>query len=215
MKNHPSRNKLTLDRYPALLDANSEVLDKRVADRLVRDVKQGGRLALLSRSGRYTVGGSADYALLDRLQCPRRDNEGTVCRGLTNCMENWSLGKGHVARVGTDVDWNSPEGVQVLLKLIEWLQVERPITATPGVLAALSRDAQGSFFATLFWPNKEPGAASFAVRKGLLDQSRRYRIRNLFDGNANPISADCKNLEDGMPVSFIAHELKVLKFSPE
>lgn len=103
----------------------------------------------------------------------------------------------------------------MLLKLMEWLQVERPITATFGVPAALSRDAEGSLFATLFWPNKEPGAASIAIRRGLLDQSRRYRIRNLFEGNASPISADCKSLEDGMPISFTENELKVLKFSPE
>ncbi len=175
-------------------------------DEQARDMEWHLRLRLLSRSGRYTVGGSADYALLDRLQCPRRDNEG---------METWSFGKGHVARVGTDMDWNSTEGVQVLLKLMEWLQVERPITATPGVLAALSRDVQGSLFATLFWPNEQPGAASFAIRKGLLDQSRRYRICNLFDGNAAPVSADGKSLEEGMALSFIAHELKVLRFSPE
>jgi hypothetical protein len=120
-----------------------------------------------------------------------------------------------VARVGNDMDWNSPEGVEGLQNLMEWLQVERPITAEPGVLAALSRDVQGSFFATLFWPNEEPGAASFAIRKELLDESRHYRMRDLFDSNAKPILADCNSLEDGMSITFTAHELKVLKISPE
>ena len=57
-----------------MLDANSEVLERRVIERLATYVKKGGRLALLPRSGRYALeDGRPDYPLLKRLGRPKTE----------------------------------------------------------------------------------------------------------------------------------------------
>src|SRR5208283_4042173 len=142
-----------LDRYPALLDANSEVLARSVIELLGRYVERGGRLALLNRSGRYALEeGRPDFPLLGRLHCPHPSSTE---------VEIWSFGKGQVTRVGKPLDWKSPEGVETLLKLMEWLRVQRPVTATPEVMAAVSRGRQGELYVALFSPSPQARAATF------------------------------------------------------
>ncbi len=196
-----------LDRYPALLDANSEVLDRSVIQKLVRYVDLGGRLVLLARSGRYALeDGRPDYPLLSALQCPNpRSRE----------ILTWQFGKGHVMRVGEEMDWKSDEGTRALLKMMEWMKVVRPITGTPGMLAALSRGPAGEIYATLLWPNPQPGSGTFSIREGTLKNNGDYRVVNLFADQSKPDSVARRSLEKGLAVSFGAHELKVLKLTPE
>lgn len=196
-----------LGRYPALLDANSEVLPSAVIERLGRYVEQGGRLVLLPRSGRYALeDGRPEFPLLSRLRRPPPSDQN---------LETWSCGKGSVLRVAGEVDWQSPAGVNLLLKLMEWLRVERPITASPGTLAAVSRGTRGELFLTLHWPGAQPAAHSVALRRGLLENGRRYRLDNLFDDRHDSFSLDSQSLEQGVPVSFAPYELKVLRVTPE
>nr|HPO09530.1 beta-galactosidase [bacterium] len=192
-----------LNQYPALLDANSEVLSDSVIDTLVQFVENGGRLALLNRSGRYALeDGKPDYPLLERLSCPERQDRG---------VRTWSFGKGHVWRLGEEMDWSSEEGVRILLELMEWLQVQRPIVATSGVLASVSRGDAGVLYVTLFWPKEESATGSFALREGLVDQHRIYSVSNLFSDDGEVLSIDGKTLEHDVPISFAPYELKVLK----
>jgi hypothetical protein len=195
-----------LDRYPALLDANSEVLARSVIEVLVRYVENGGRLALLNRSGRYALeDGRPDYPLLTRLHCPHPPSSE---------VETWSYGKGYVMRVGQNVDWQSPEGVQTLLKLMEWLHVERPITASPGVLAAVSRGRQGELYASLFSPSPQAHTATVALAPSLLQGVHRYRFSNLFSAQETTANVAADSLSRGIPVAFAPEELKVLKITP-
>lgn len=196
-----------LDRYPALLDANSEVLERRVIERLAAYVKKGGRLALLPRSGRYALeDGRPDYPLLKRLGRPSH---------VTGALETWSHGKGQIMRVTSEMEWPSPEGTKTLLKLMECLRAERPVTATPGVLATVSRGQQGQLYVTLLRQKAESGSGTFQLQAGLLAPGQRYRVANLFEEKPVPLSVEAAALERGFPVSFTAHELKVLKLTPE
>jgi len=196
-----------LQDYPAVIDANSEVMEKSTIDSLSRYVSQGGRLVLLARSGRYSLeDGRSDYPLLEQLQCPKPQSSE---------IETWSFGKGQIMRIGKEMDWKSPEGTSTLLRMMDWLGVKRPITATPGVLAAVSGGSRGALYVILHWPNAQPFDGSFALRKGLVDINGHYRISNLFDEAGNSVVADGRTLENGMPVSFAAHELKVLKVTRE
>ena len=196
-----------LDRYPALLDTNSEVLERRVIERLAIYVKKGGRLALLPRSGRYALeDGRPDYPLLKRLGRPEQ-NGGPV--------ETWSHGKGMVIRVTSEREWPSQEGTQTLMKLMEWLRVERPVTATPGVLATVNRETNGPLYVTLLRQKAESGSGTFQLRAGLLALGKRYQVANLFEENPEPLSVEAAQLEKGFPVSFTAHELKVLRLTPQ
>ncbi len=196
-----------LQDYPAVVDANSEVLEKSTIDSLIRYVSQGGRLVLLARSGGHALeDGRPDFPLLTQLLCPRPQSSE---------VETWSFGKGQAMRVGKEMDWKSPEGTSTLLRMMNWLGVERPIMATPGVLAAVSRGARGELYVSLHWPNAQPFEGSFMLRKGLLESRRRYRIRNLFEDGSSPSLIDGKTLESGLPVLFTSHELRVLKVTPE
>jgi hypothetical protein len=196
-----------LDRYPALLDANSEVLARSVIELLGRYVERGGRLALLNRSGRYALeDGQPDYPLLTRLHCPRVSS---------TAVETWSFGQGHVMRVGKVTDWQSPEGVQTLLKLMEWLQVERPVTASAGVLAAASRGRQGVLYVALLSPSPQARAATFALSPTLVQIGHRYRFSNLFNAEEKTVQVEAGILASGVPVTFAPEELKVLKITSE
>jgi len=196
-----------LDRYPALLDANSEVLAQSVIEVLGRYVEQGGRLALLNRSGRYALeNGRPDYPLLTRLHCPHPSNPEVA---------TWSFGQGHVMRVGKPMDWQSPEGVETLLKLMEWLHVERPVRASAGVLAAVSRGQQGALYVALFSPSPQARAATFTLAPSLLRGAPRYRCSNLFDDKEEPAKVGADTLAGGMPVTLAPEELKVLKITPD
>lgn len=196
-----------LERYPALLDANSEVLERSVIRRLVRYVDRGGRLVLLARSGRYALEeGRPDYPLLSSLRCPNPQSREIL---------TWRFGKGQVMRVGEEMDWKSDAGTRALLKMMEWMQIQRPITGTPGMLASLSRGPAGEIYATLLWPNPQPGSGTFRIREGALKNDGDYRVVNLFAGEPKPDSVSRRNLERGLAVSFGAHELKVLKLTPE
>ena len=196
-----------LERYPALLDANSEVLELRVIERLAAYVRKGGRLALLPRSGRYALeDGRPDYPLLKRLGRPKQGG---------GPLETWSHGKGQVIRVTSELEWPSPEGTQTLIKLMEWLRVERPVVATPGLLAAVSRGRQGQIYVTLLRQKAESGSGTFQLRAGLLAPGQRYRVANLFEEKPEPLSIEAAKLEKGFPVSFAAHELKVLRLAPQ
>jgi hypothetical protein len=205
---HSDRTPLeALGRYPALLDANSEVLPRAVIERLGRYVEEGGRLALLWRSGRYALEeGTPTYPLLTRLKCPRPQSQE---------MEQWSSGKGAVCRVGLETDWQSPEGVRTLSRVMEWLKVERPVTATPGVLASVARGQRGELYVALFWPKAESLTGTFALRPGLLPASPRWRVVNLFEERAPVRIVERRSLEAGLSVSFAPQELKVLKVSAQ
>lgn len=196
-----------LSTYPALLDANSEVLERRVVERLERYVKHGGRLALLSRSGKYVLeSGRPDYVLLERLRCPEPNNAGLV---------SWSYGKGHVLRLGADPDWSTAEGVNTLLRIMEWLQVARPVTATPGTLAAVSGNSRKEVFVALFSPGAEPAESVFTIRPGILDPARHYRASSLFAPETEPKSLTATEAEAGVKLTFAPYELKLLKLSAE
>ena len=193
--------------YPALLDANSEVLSHRLIDTLVQYVEQGGRLVLFPRSGRYALeDGKPDFPLLSRLRRPESKGEE---------LERWSFGRGRVARVGKEMDWRSPEGARLLVELMEWLGVERPITATSGVLAAVSRGPKKELYVTLHWPADKPGNANFTLRKGLIDPGRRYRVDTLLGGGLNEAAFEAGALVKALDVAFAPYELKVLKLTPE
>jgi hypothetical protein len=196
-----------LDRYPALLDANSEVLTHSVIELLGRYVERGGRLALLNRSGRYALeDGRPDYPLLTRLHCPYPSSTE---------VENWSFGKGQVMRVGKPMDWKSPEGIETLLKLMGWLHVERPVTATTGVLAAASRGRQGEIYVALLSPSPQARAATFALSPTLVQIGHRYRFSNLFNAEEKTVQVEADALAGGVPVTFAPEELKVLKITSE
>jgi hypothetical protein len=196
-----------LNRYPALLDANSEVLARSVIEALVRYVERGGRLALLTRSGRYALeDGRPDYPLLTRLQCPHPSSAE---------VETWSFGKGQVMRVGKPMDWKSAEGVATLLKLMDWLHVKRPVTASAEVLAAVSRGKQGELYVALFSPSPQARTATFALSPALLQSGHRYRYSNLFNTEEKTVQAGADALASGLPVTFAPEELKVLKITPE
>jgi hypothetical protein len=196
-----------LDRYPALLDANSEVLTRSVIEALVRYVERGGRLALLTRSGRYALeDGRPDYPLLARLHCPHPSSAE---------VETWSFGKGQVMRVGRPMDWKSPEGVATLLKLMDWLHVQRPLTATAGIMASVSRGKKGELYVALFSPSPQARTATFALSPTLLQKGHRYRFSNLFNADENAGQAGTETLTGGVPVTFGPEELKVLKITPE
>jgi hypothetical protein len=183
------------------------VLAGDVIERLARYVKRGGRLALLRRSGRFALEeGQPNFPLLKRLKCPNQDSQD---------IETWPFGKGCVMRVGRETNWKSAPGTETLLRLMDWLQVERPITATPDIHAALSRGVGGDLFATLYWPNAEPGNGSMAVQKRLLGSQGQYGVTNLFDREEKVDSVDVPTLERGMAVSFAPYELKVLRLTPE
>ena len=202
---HSDRGPLdNLSRYPALLDANSEVLPRAVIERLGRWVEQGGRLVLLPRSGRCAKeDGRPDYPLLARLHCPKPQSPE---------IETWPCGKGWVLRVGREMEWQTPE---TLLKLMEWLKVERPVTATPGLLAAVSRGRAGELLVSLFWPSAQAGEVTIALRGDLLGAGRLYRVLNLFEDSATPVPVERTVLESGLRLAVSAHELKVLKVVPE
>lgn len=196
-----------LDRYPALLDANSEVLERRVIERLAAWVERGGRLALLPRSGRYALeDGRPDYPLLKRLGRPR-EAEGP--------LESWTHGKGQVLRVSREMEWPSPEGTQALLKLMEWMGGDRPVTATPGILAALNRGPMGQLYVTLLRQRAESGSGTFRLQAGLLVRGRSYRVANLFEDPPKQVVVEAAAFEQDFPVSFAAHELKVLRLTPQ
>ncbi len=193
-----------LDRYPSLLDANSEVLSRAVIERLGRWVERGGRLALLARSGKYALeDGRPEYPLLTRLYRPEKQ---------AGDIETWTRGRGAVMRVTKDLDLGTAEGIRVLAQLMEWLRVERPVTATTGVLASVSRGAGGVLYVTLLWPNTEPTAGTFSLHRDL--PGARYRMTNLFAESEQPVDVDRRALTGGVPVSFAANELKVLKLTP-
>ncbi|OHB81833.1 MAG: hypothetical protein A2W31_15905 [Planctomycetes bacterium RBG_16_64_10] len=197
----------SLQRYPALLDANSEVLSRQVIDTLVQYVARGGKLVLLPRSGRYTLeDGQSDWPLLERLQRPAGENAR---------LERWVFGNGSVTRVTKDLDWCSEAGAQLLIQLMEWLGVERPITASAGVLAAVSRSAQGTLYVTMHWPKDRPGSASFGLRQDLVEDGHRYRVTALLGGNLEQSMLDPETLTKAVPVAFTPYELKVLRLSPE
>lgn len=196
-----------LARYPALLDANSEVLERRVIERLAAYVRKGGRLALLPRSGRYALEeGRPDYPLLKRLGRPKQAG---------GPLEVWSHGEGQVTRVTGEMVWSSPEGTQTLIKLMEWLRVERPIMATPGVLATVSRGRHGQLYVTLLGQKAESASGTFQLRAGLLASGQRYRVTNLFEEKPETLSVDAAELEQGLQVSFTASELKVFRLTPQ
>ena len=196
-----------LNRYPALLDANSEVLARSVIETLVRYVEQGGRLALLNRSGHYALeDGRPDYPLLTRLHCPHPSSTE---------VETWSFGKGQVMRLGKPMDWKSAEGVETLLKLMDWLHVQRPVTATAGVMASVSRGKKGELYVALFSPSPRGPTATFALSPTLLQSGHRYRYLNLFNTEEKTVQAGADTLASGVPVSFAPNELKVLKLTPE
>jgi len=196
-----------LDRYPALLDANSEVLDRQTVERLAQYVARGGRLALLPRSGRFVIGdGDPGPTLLERLHCPSQQG---------NEVNAWDMGRGHVLRLGQEVDWAQPEGTRVLLDVMKWLGVQRPITATPGVLAALSQAGDGKIYATLHWPGPHSFSGSFAIHEGPLKAEQGYRISGLLGESQHDMSLDGRTLMSGVPVQFGPHELKVLRIVPQ
>jgi hypothetical protein len=196
-----------LGRYAALLDANSEVLDRRVIERLVAYVEKGGRLVLLPRSGRYALEDARpDYPLLERLRRPKPTG---------GPLETWSCGKGQVMRVTQEKDWRSSEGTQTLVKLMEWMRVDRPVTATPGILAAASRGPKGRLYVTLLRQQALAGSGTFRLRTGLLERGRRYKAANLFEDKPESASVEAAALEKGLPVSFAPDELKVLRLTPQ
>ncbi len=195
-----------LDRYTALLDANSEVLPRAVIERLAQYVEQGGRLVLMERSGRYSAeDGKPTYPLLARLKHPG-PGEGE--------FEDWALGRGRVLRLARSVDWSSPEGSQVLASLTAWLQVDRPITATPGVLAALTRGPGPKWYVILYWPGAQPQEASFVIRSGLLQRGRNYHLEDPLSETPRTVEVPGASLEQGMKVSLRPHELKVFRLTP-
>ena len=170
-------------------------------------VRKGGRLVLLPRSGRYALeDGRPDFPLLKRLGQPKQAG---------GPLETWSHGKGQVMRVTGEMEWSSPQGTQTLIKLMEWLRVERPVMATPGVLATVSRGRQGQLYVTLLRQKPESGSGTFQLRAGLLAPGQRYRVANLFEEKPQPLSVETSALEKGFPLSFTAHELKVLRLTPE
>jgi len=118
-------------------------------------------------------------------------------------------------RVTGEMEWSSPQGTQTLIKLMEWLRVERPVMATPGVLATVSRGRQGQLYVTLLRQKPESGSGTFQLRAGLLAPGQRYRVANLFEEKPQPLSVETSALEKGFPLSFTAHELKVLRLTPE
>ncbi|MEN6604174.1 MAG: beta-galactosidase [Bryobacteraceae bacterium] len=196
-----------LDRYPALLDANSEVLEHRVIERLAAYVEKGGRLALLARSGRYALEeGRPDYPLLQRLDRPKQT---------LGPVEIWPFGSGHVMRISAEHDWSSAEGTGILVKLMEWMGVDRPVIATPGILAAVSRGPEKRIYVTLLRQKSDPGEGMFRLRAGLLDHGRSYGMANLFDDRPEPRTVEASALEAGLPVIFAPHELKVLRLTPQ
>jgi len=177
-----------------------------VIERLASYVERGGRLALLPRSGRYALeDGRPDYSLLERLGRPKQTR---------TPVETWSYGKGHVMRVAEEKEWRSPEGAQTLAKLMEWLRVERPVTATPGIRASVSRGTRGQLYVTLLRQNAEAGGGTYRLRTGLLERGRRYTVVNLFEENPESRQVEAIVLEKEVPVSFAAHELKVLRLAP-
>jgi hypothetical protein len=117
-------------------------------------------------------------------------------------------------RVAEEKEWRCPEGAQTLDKLMEWLRVERPVTATPGILASVSRGTRGQFYVTLLRQNAEAGGGTFRLRTGLLALGRHYTVANLFEENPESRKVEAAALERGVPVSFAAHELKVLRLAP-
>jgi hypothetical protein len=194
-----------LNGYTALLDANSEVLPRPVIDRLIRFVERGGRLVLMERSGRYALEeGKPDYPLLTAL------GHAAATGGQ---FEEWSFGKGRVLRLARSVDWASPEGSQVLNSLTAWLQVDRPITATPGVLAALTRGPGPQWYVILHWPGAQPQEASFTIRSGLLQHGRNYRLEDLLSETPRPAEVPGASLKQGFNVSLRPHELKVFRLT--
>lgn len=194
-----------LGRYPALLDANSEVLERTVIERLGRYVEEGGRLALLQRSGRYALeDGRPEYPLLKRLKCPKPESAG---------VETWTLGKGRVLRLGSEADWTTQEGTRKLLEIMEWLGVERPITAEAGTMAALSRGAGGEIQVALHWPRGEKGESSWAIRPGMVPAGR-YTVIDVMEPGGKEFALDSAEMERGVRVSFGPHELKVLRMKP-
>jgi hypothetical protein len=98
---------------------------------------------------------------------------------------------------------------------MEWLKVERPVTATPGVLASVARGQRGELYVALFWPKAESLTGTFALRPGLLPASPRWRVVNLFEERAPVRIVERRSLEAGLSVSFAPQELKVLKVSAQ
>ncbi|MBI4890592.1 MAG: beta-galactosidase, partial [Acidobacteria bacterium] len=194
-----------LGRYPALLDANSEVLERAVIERLGRYVEEGGRLALLERSGRYALeDGRPEYPLLKRLKCPRPES---------GQMETWALGKGQVLRLGSAADWTTQEGTRRLLEIMEWLGVERPITAEPGTLAAVSRGEGAEFQVALHWPRDEGKVARWAIRAGMVPAGA-YTATDVMEPGGKEFTLESGAMERGVEVSFGPHELKVFRLRP-
>jgi len=195
-----------LDSYPALLDASSEVLVRQTVERLTQYVARGGRLALLPRSGRFVLeDGDPGPTLLERLHYPGQQG---------NEVNAWDFARGHVLRLGQEVDWAQPEGTRTLLDVMKWLEVQRPITATPGVLAALSQAGNGKIYATLHWPGPHSFSGSFAIHEGPLKAEQGYRISGLLGEGQDDVSLDGRTLKSGVPVRFGPHELKVLRIVP-
>ncbi|MBI2431541.1 MAG: hypothetical protein HYV26_01575 [Candidatus Hydrogenedentes bacterium] len=198
---------LNLEGYPALLDANSEVLAGEVIEQLGNYVEQGGRLALLVRSGRYALeDGRPEYPLLTRLQCPNPNSTE---------VETWTLGQGQVLRVGQDQDWSTDAGLQTLLRLMDFLQVQRPISATPGVLAALSRGAGDILYATVFNPVDVAQETTLSIASGILPSGKEYHCSDLFTPETAPTSTISGSLESGFPISLSPYQLCVLKLTPK
>ena len=196
-----------LDDYPALVDANSEVLAEAVIERLGRYVEQGGRLVLLERSGRYALEqGQPDYPLLKRLGCPEGPGE---------TDQTWAFGKGQVMRIGRELAWDAPEGSKTLLEVMDWLNVSRPIVATPDLLASVSRGPHEELYVTLYWSNPEKGTGSFSLRPDLVDQGRRFEVLKLFGGDTAPMVVDGESLVSGLNLELAPHELKVLALTPQ
>jgi hypothetical protein len=128
-------------------------------------------------------------------------------------LEAWPLGQGQVLRLGRELDWKSPEGAAMLSRLMDWLKVDRPVTATPGVLAALSAGRDGAFRIAALWPRNEAQSATLAVRPGILPAGS-YSLSNLYEDAPNSAAFAREALEKGIPLSFAPHELKVLALKP-
>ena len=76
------------------------------------------------------------------------------------------------------------------MKLMEWLRVERPVTATPGVSGHGQPRDQGPLYVTLLQAKSRVGQRDISVARRVAGARKALHVANLFEENPEPLSVE-------------------------
>lgn len=192
--------------FRLIIDDDSKVMRESLMQVLVEAVRSGATLVLNPDSGEFCRENPVPEASLEaRLESASGSTEplpgpvaGTVRK----------LGRGRVIRLAQPYDWSSTGAERFLLSLAEMAGVERPVTAAPGVRAAVMT-RENRYYVLLFNESSARSVFTPVQLPGLPDC--RYSRRRISNGGAADGSVENREFK----VLLMPHELRVYELTPQ